>query len=135
MIMRLLIAYTEYMTPQHALLMSRILHTLGENSWESQINLFQHLHNISFSDNVQGRVMLPLNLTTDDGPVFVNAKQYHGIIRRRKSRAKAELQQKLTKNRKVWWSLAITEWKFYLQKNQNQFYFINHVSKWYSEVN
>ncbi|XLR12385.1 hypothetical protein S83_040323 [Arachis hypogaea] len=28
-------------------------------------------------------MMLPLNKTSDDGPTYVNAKQYHGIIRRR----------------------------------------------------
>ncbi|KAF7818864.1 33 kDa ribonucleoprotein, chloroplastic [Senna tora] len=47
-----------------------------------------------------GRIMLPLNMTSDDGPIYVNAKQYHGIIRRRQSRAKAVLQNKLTKRRK-----------------------------------
>lgn len=45
--------------------------------------------------------MLPLNLSNDDEPVFVNAKQYHGIIRRRRSRAKAEMANKVLKNRKV----------------------------------
>ena len=45
--------------------------------------------------------MLPLNLTTDDGPIYVNAKQYHGIIRRRLSRAKAESVNKVLKDRKV----------------------------------
>ncbi|KAL8094991.1 nuclear transcription factor Y subunit A-10-like [Apium graveolens] len=60
----------------------------------------------SYGTQITGRVMLPLNLTTDDGPVFVNAKQYHGIIRRRKSRAKAELQQKLAKNRKPYLHLS-----------------------------
>lgn len=46
--------------------------------------------------------MLPLNLTTDDGPIYVNAKQYHGIIRRRQSRAKAAvLENRLPKARKV----------------------------------
>lgn len=45
--------------------------------------------------------MLPLNLTTDEGPIYVNAKQYHGIIRRRQSRAKAVLDRKMTKRRKV----------------------------------
>jgi nuclear transcription factor Y alpha len=45
--------------------------------------------------------MLPMSTTTDDAPIYVNAKQYHGIIRRRKSRAKAALENKLPRNRKV----------------------------------
>lgn len=50
---------------------------------------------------IQGRIRLPLNLGSDDGPLFVNAKQYHGIIRRRRSRAKAEMANKVSKSRKV----------------------------------
>ncbi|KAK2968942.1 hypothetical protein RJ640_003629 [Escallonia rubra] len=49
---------------------------------------------------ITGRIMLPLNLSTDDGPIYVNAKQYHGILRRRQSRAKAESENKVQKNRK-----------------------------------
>ena len=45
--------------------------------------------------------MLPMSLTTDDGPIYVNAKQYHGIIRRRKIRAKAMMENRLAKTRKV----------------------------------
>lgn len=46
-----------------------------------------------------GRVALPLDLA-EDGPIYVNPKQYHGILRRRQSRAKLEAQNKLIKNRK-----------------------------------
>ncbi|PKI45787.1 hypothetical protein CRG98_033794 [Punica granatum] len=45
------------------------------------------------------RVPLPLNVP-DDGPIYVNAKQYNGIMRRRQSRAKLEAQNKLVKSRK-----------------------------------
>ncbi|PIN19850.1 CCAAT-binding factor, subunit B (HAP2) [Handroanthus impetiginosus] len=46
-----------------------------------------------------GRVPLPVDLP-EDGPIYVNAKQYHGILRRRQSRAKLEAQNKLVKARK-----------------------------------
>ncbi|CAN8257026.1 unnamed protein product [Cochlearia groenlandica] len=48
-----------------------------------------------------GRVMLPLNMEAEEhGTVYVNSKQYYGIIRRRQSRAKAVLKNKLSKCRK-----------------------------------
>uniref|UniRef100_A0A5B6ZLS0 Nuclear transcription factor Y subunit n=1 Tax=Davidia involucrata TaxID=16924 RepID=A0A5B6ZLS0_DAVIN len=45
------------------------------------------------------RVPLPLDLA-EDGPIYVNAKQYHGILRRRQTRAKLEAQNKLVKTRR-----------------------------------
>lgn len=45
--------------------------------------------------------MLPLNLTEDEGPIYVNAKQYNGIMRRRQSRAKAVIENRAARLRKV----------------------------------
>ncbi|KAK9697278.1 hypothetical protein RND81_08G026700 [Saponaria officinalis] len=45
------------------------------------------------------RVPLPVDIL-DDGPIYVNAKQYNGILRRRETRARLHSQNKLIKARK-----------------------------------
>ncbi|BFG38447.1 hypothetical protein CerSpe_247210 [Prunus speciosa] len=54
----------------------------------------------TYGPQISGRIMLPLNLTADEGPIYVNAKQYHGIIRRRQSRAKAVMENRAATLRK-----------------------------------
>ncbi|OWM82595.1 nuclear transcription factor Y subunit A-10-like [Punica granatum] len=49
---------------------------------------------------LSGRIMLPLDLGTNDVPIFVNPKQYHAIMKSRERRAKAELKNKQNRVRK-----------------------------------
>jgi hypothetical protein len=48
-----------------------------------------------------GRVALPAACGVSEEPVYVNAKQYHCILRRRQQRAKQEQENRLVKARKV----------------------------------
>ncbi|KAI4370932.1 hypothetical protein MLD38_019223 [Melastoma candidum] len=58
----------------------------------------QPMVHLQFMGLQQAGVPLPSDAVEE--PVFVNAKQYHGILRRRQSRAKAELENKIVKSRK-----------------------------------
>uniref|UniRef100_A0A0E0EEK1 Nuclear transcription factor Y subunit n=1 Tax=Oryza meridionalis TaxID=40149 RepID=A0A0E0EEK1_9ORYZ len=52
------------------------------------------------AQTMAGRMLLPPAIATDVGPIYVNAKQFNGIIRRRLARAKAEREHRVSRGRK-----------------------------------
>ncbi|CAL9157424.1 unnamed protein product [Musa hybrid cultivar] len=65
----------------------------------SYVDQFYGLYATYGTQAMNGRMLLPMDMTTE-GPIYVNAKQFHAILRRRKARAKAQKENKSIKVRK-----------------------------------
>ncbi|KAI3498166.1 hypothetical protein L1887_33935 [Cichorium endivia] len=75
---------------------------LTTNPYQDPHNTGMMTYGVQPNPNLHGnyQTRMPLPLQMEEEPVYVNAKQYHGILRRRESRAKAELEKKVIKSKK-----------------------------------
>ncbi|KAI3764303.1 hypothetical protein L2E82_14310 [Cichorium intybus] len=75
---------------------------LTTNPYQDPHNTGMMTYGVHPNPNLHGiyQTRMPLPLQMEEEPVYVNAKQYHGILRRRESRAKAELEKKVLKSKK-----------------------------------
>ncbi|KNA17105.1 hypothetical protein SOVF_083180 isoform A [Spinacia oleracea] len=74
---------------------------LGQPMVYANYPIVDHCHGLFavYGTQPTGRAMLPFSVTTEDGPIYVNPKQYHGILRRRKMRAKEGMKNRSTKDK------------------------------------
>lgn len=62
------------------------------------------------------RVPIPGAEYLEEEPLYVNAKQYRRILKRRQARAKLEAEGKIPKERPVSYSFVYCHCQFYLKK-------------------
>ncbi|KAJ7540866.1 hypothetical protein O6H91_10G034300 [Diphasiastrum complanatum] len=102
----------EYLLPHTNLELGRS--EVKMNSFYTDSHISSFLASYGGQNMMPGIQQAPIPLPSEmlqEEILYVNAKQYHGILRRRQMRAKAESENKLSKSRKVLLELHIRDEK------------------------
>ncbi|KAI3691491.1 hypothetical protein L2E82_49852 [Cichorium intybus] len=111
--------------------LSQHLQVLTTNPYQDPHNTRMMTYGVHANPNLHGiyQTTMPLPLQMEEEPVYVNAKQYHRILRRRESRAKAELEKKVIKSKKEPKSgVAMSTLSFNSSDHVSTDYTVNHSS-------
>ncbi|KAI7902647.1 CCAAT-binding transcription factor (CBF-B/NF-YA) subunit B-domain-containing protein [Cokeromyces recurvatus] len=89
----------QQISPQDAVTaaIAQVMHSLHNNHTQQQQQLTPSLH---VPQQQSHSIVGNTTTTTEEEPVYVNAKQYHRILKRRMARFKLEEQYKIARNRK-----------------------------------